>query len=803
MKESNKEDVVKEEDLFSLKDFLLLCLSQWKWFLLSLIFFVGIGIAMIVRTQPVYNRMMEILVKDQEAGGGVGDVTNAFSTLGLVASNTNVNNELISLTSPSLMFDVVARLDLQMNYNLKKGLHPVTLYGTNNPIIVELPDLDKERSVSFRVVISPDNTYEISRIKEFTPQGEVKHDQVLTGKLDGAGVKSPFGRIVVKHNDSYIVGAQSDGDDLTIDVFRQGLQSTVERYAKLLKGDLTDSDADVIKLSIDDVSKEQGDAILETVVAVYNERWMEDKNKMAVATSKFISERLVVIEKELGNVDSEISDFKSSMGVPDVEIAAKGHVEQGMEISKEVIKAEATLAMTTYLRDYMMDPANRYSIIPMNTGTENPVLEEEIAAYDQLLLKRNALIENSSEDHPYVKDVNQQLAGKRNAILQSINTNIQNLKNSIKSIESAKSQNRQDLQNVPKQAKMLLSAERQQEVMQELYLYLLEKREETELSQTFTADNTRIITPPYGELDPIAPKKKLILIIAFFLGLAVPAGALYLAEAANTKIRSKKDLENLSVPFAGEIPFAGKRKRIRKLLQTKKRKQKEIDRPKVVVAEGKRDIPNEAFRVVRSNIDFMLPKDRSTVLALTSFNPGSGKSFVAFNLGASFCLKGRKVLIIDGDLRHGSISGYVDSPRKGLTSYLTGSTDDWHSLVKSAREFPEMDVMPIGHKPPNPAELLENGRLATLLEEARKEYDVVLVDCPPVNIVVDTQIENQYVDRTLFVVRAGLLEKSALKDISKIVSEDKLKNVTLLLNGTLTEFSSYHTYGNYEAIDKM
>ena len=802
MKESNKEDIVREEDLFSLKDFLLLCLSQWKWFLLSLIFFVGIGVVKIVRTQPVYNRMMEILVKDQEAGGGVADISNAFSQLGLVSSKTDVNNELISLTSPSLMYDVVQRLDLQMNYNLKRGFHPNTLYGTNNPIKVEFPDLNTERSISFRITLNPDGTYELSRFREVTPEGVVKHDVEISGKLDSPGVKTPFGKIVVRHNDSYVVGSASDGEEMKIDIFHQGLQSAVEKYVKLLNGDLTDSDADVIKLSINDVSKERGDDILRTVVDVYNERWMEDKNKVAVATSKFISERLVVIEKELGAVDSEIMDHKSAMGVPDMEMVAKGTVEHGFVISQEAVKAGAALAMTTYLRDYMLDPANRYSIIPMNTGTENPVLEEEIAVYDQLLLKRNALIENSSEENPYVKDLNKQLDGKRNAILQSINSNIQNLTNSIKSIESAQNANHQQLQNAPRQAKSLLSAERQQEVMQELYLFLLQKREETELSQTFTADNTRIITPPYGVQHPIAPKKTLIILLMVLIGFAVPAGALYMLEAANTKIRSKKDLENLSVPFAGEIPFAGKRKRIQKLLQTKKRKQKDIDRPNVVVAEGKRDIPNEAFRVVRSNIDFMLPKDRSSVLALTSFNPGSGKSFVAFNLGASFCLKGRKVLIIDGDLRHGSISGYVGSPRKGLTSYLTGSTDDWHSLVKSAGEFPEMDVMPIGHKPPNPAELLENGRLATLLEEARKDYDVVLLDCPPVNIVVDTQIENQYVDRTLFVVRAGLLEKSALSDISKIVAEDKLKNVTLLLNGTLTEFSSYHTYGNYEAIDK-
>ena len=789
------------EDEFSLKDFLLLCLSRWKWILLSIIFFGAVGYLYVARKEPVYNRMEEILVKDQESGGGIADVNNAFSQLGLVSSNTNVYNELISLTSPSLMYDVVERLDLTVNYNLKRGLHPNTLYGTNNPIHVEFPDLSNKKTVGFRITMQPNGTYTLSRISQFVDGKMVKYDNEISGKI-GDIVGTPVGKVKITHNDSYIVGSQKDGEEMVIDIFKNSLQSAVELYAAKLNGDLTDQDADVIKLSIDDVSVQRADDILNSLITVYNERWIEDKNKMAVATSKFISERLVVIEKELGNVDDEISDYKSEMRMPDIEETAKGFIAQDFMMTQEGLKISTMIAMATYLKDYLMDPKNTYAILPMNSGVENPVLETQIAAYNEVLLKRNNLAENSSDENPLVKDINQELAGMRNAIIQSVNSNIENLTRSLKNIETAQGDTRDVLADAPQKAKTLLSTERQQLVLQELYLFLLQKREENELSQTFTADNIRVITPPYGNQRPISPKKTLILIIALFLGLAIPATAMFIAESANTKIRSKKDLENTRVPFAGEIPFVGKKKRIRKLFQTKKMKQKAIDKPKVVVAEGKRDIPNEAFRVVRSNIDFMLSKDKTDLIAITSFNPGSGKSFVAFNLGASFSLKGKKVLLIDGDLRHGSISTYVNSPGKGITNYLTGDVTDWRTLVKRADGFKDYDVLPIGKRPPNPAELLDNGRIKTLLEEARKEYQIVMIDCPPINIVVDTQIINQYVDRTIFVVRAGLLEKSALKEIEGIIEEDKLRNIAILLNGTTTEFSSYHTYGNYEAIDK-
>lgn len=800
----NQDRIYPEQDIetFSLKNFLLLCLGYWKWFLLSIVFFVGVGLFYLYRKEPIYERYEEILIKDQDAGGGIGDVSNAFSSLGLFSSNTKVYNELIAFTTPAVLFEVVERLDLTMNYTERDGLKKKTLYGSNLPFIVQFPDLPENDNVGFRIRMLPNGNFTIFKIWKMEASGDVKFDDEVKGRLDGPGVKTPIGEVVVKRNDAFVPNQKENYDsEITVDVFRQSPQLAVEKYSKLLSGDLTDQDADVIKLSIEDTSIQRADDILNMVVMVYNERWIEDNNKVSVATSKFINERLAVIERELGEVDNKIADQKSAMKIPDLEEAAKALYQQGIIVNEGIFEVTNKLAMSQYLREYIQNADNAYNVIPMNTGIENPVLEQEISLYNQQLLQRNTLAENSSDENPVVKDMNQKLQGLRSSILRSTDSYISNLKNALATMDQAQAANMGHLSQAPQQAKSLLSVERQQLVMQELYLFLLQKREENELTQTFAADNNRIITPPFGPNKPVGPKRGLIIIVSFLLGIGIPGLSLFLAESSNTKIRSKKDLENLALPFAGEIPQIGRRKKLTRVFKNKKQKQKDIDKPKIVVMEGKRDIPNEAFRVVRSNLDLMIGKGQKAVLALTSFNPGSGKSFVAYNLGLSFALKGKKVLLIDGDLRHGSLSNYVDSPRKGLSTYLSGESADWQKLVVESKENPNLYILPIGHKPPNPAELLESNRLEDLIRLAETDYDVVLIDCPPVNIVVDTQIINQYVSRTLFVVRAGLLDRKALKEIVQLDNDKKLKNIAVLLNGTTSEFSSYHTYGNYEAID--
>lgn len=792
----------EQEEVFSLKDFFAQCAAKWQMFVVSVLVLCSLGVLYILRQQPVYMREMAVLIKDQDGGASAADISSAFSSMGLVASNTNVNNELISLTSPAVMYEVIARLGLDVSYLKPGAFHGTTLYGTTLPYNVKFLDLEEQQSAGFQMDVMPNGDLQLSKFYMSTPDGNQKFDKEMLVKASFQPVKTPVGKVMISPNGSYIP-SKGAKKEYRILVDRSGMQSSVEAYSNRLKGDLADKDAEVINLSIRDVSTQRAVDILNNVVEVYNENWVHDKNKIAVATSSFIDDRLRIIESELGNVDSDISRYKSEHLVPDLSAAAKLNLEQSAEMSNNILQATNQMQMALYLRDYINNPSNAQSVIPVNTGIGSPALETQINTYNNVLLNRNTLMQSTSASNPLVQDYDTQLRGLRESISRGINAQVGALKTSLRNMQGAKGQADGNLASGPTQAKYLLSVERQQKVKESLYLYLLQKREENELTQTFTAYNTRIITPPTGSLRPVAPKKSMILGVTFLLGLCIPGVLIYISEATNMKVRNRKDLDNMEVPFAGEIPFIGKRARfefLSKLLKRKKEKKPgELETVLEVVKDGSRDAISESFRIIRGNIDFMADKSKkSNVIMITSFNPGSGKSFISYNLSASFALKDKKVLVIDGDLRHGSFSQFVGMPSKGLSNYLTGATDDYRSLIVPVPGHKNMYVMPIGHRPPNPAELLENGRMEELMGKLREDYDYVVIDCPPTNVVVDTNIVEQFADRTIFIVRAGLLDRRLVSDIDVLYKEKRFKNMCLILNGTERQYRGYGNsyYGN-------
>lgn len=795
MEQNNLNNTSEEkENGFSLTDFLKACASKWRWFLVSVVVFTTLGVLYVIRQQPQYNRSIQVLIKDQDGGGGVADIASSFSSLGLVSTNTNVYNELISLLSPAVMTEVVQRLGLDVNYTEIKLPHGVTLYGSNLPFVITIPDLPSTESGAFRMDLNPDGSARLYKFVKFDADGKTKYDREVKIPAGAVKAKTPIGTIHFSPNQRFAGPGYTE--PITIGIVRKSFLPTVEEYTSKLKGDLADKDADVLDLSIRDASVERADDILNTVLDVYTSKWINDKNRMSVATSEFIDERLKLIEQELGSVDSDIMKYKSQTLVPDLEEAARLNMQSTHEMQEEILTCSSRLAMARYVYDYARNPANRHSVIPVNTGVASNQLEVQITNYNTLLLNRNTVAESTSPSNPIVQDYDQQLSGMRAAIERALNTEVVAIEGRLRGLESAEGAIKGKLASAPNQAKYLLSVERQQKVKEQLYLFLLQKREENELTQTFTADNTRVITPPYGSTRPVAPKKSMIVGIAFLLGLILPAGAVYAIESTNTRVRSRKDLERMTTPFIGEIPYVGKKKNFAWLRNIGgKKSDKKLETVPVRVKSGSRDLINESFRIVRGNIDFMSKGDSAHVIMVTSFNPGSGKSFVTFNLASSFAIKGKRVLIIDCDLRHGSSSQYVGMPSKGITSYLTGNADEWNKLVVADPEEPNLFVLPIGHRPPNPAELLDSERMKNLVDEVRLQYDYVFLDCPPVDIVVDTQILGPLVDRTIFIVRAGLLEKSAIKEIDELYKSYRFKQMSILLNGTEQSMSRYGSDG--------
>ena len=759
----------QQDDFLRIQDLLYLCLARWKWFVLSLMVTIGVATVYLLRTPAVYTRTASVLIKEDSKGKSVSSDLESFSEFGLFQSGTNVNNELITFQSPALMTEVVKRLRLDMNYFVPGKFHRQVAYGLTLPVDVTINDLPENESAGFTLKIQPDGTLYLS---DFIRNGTDLDEKDVKGSLLDS-ITTPLGKIIIHTTPNYV-----KGEAYTLYVGKSSLYNAVNSCSSNLSVSLNSEKASVIDLSFKDNSTQRAEDVLSMLISVYNENWVKDKNQIAVSTSMFINERLGVIERELGNVDEDISSYKSEHLLPDVQAASSMYMAQSSEANAQILSLNNQLYMTRYIRNYLANDANRTQLLPANSGIESANIESQIAEYNKQLLQRNSLVANSSTENPLVVDMDQALASMRGAIIRSIDNQIVTLNSQIKSLRQTEQQTTSRIAANPTQAKYLLSVERQQKVKEALYLFLLQKREENELSQAFTAYNTRIVTPPHGSMLPTSPVHKNIFMVAFALGLLIPIVIIFMRENMNTRVRGRKDLENLTIPFIGEIPLFTRKKK--GILGKKPQEVKAV-----IVKEGNRDIINEAFRVLRTNLEFMTGKDKtSNVIIMTSFNPGSGKSFLTMNIAVSLAIKGKKVLVIDGDLRHASASSYIDSPDKGLSDYLGGRIDNLDEIIVPDPKHKSMDILPVGTIPPNPTELLFDERLKQTIDTVREQYDYVLIDCPPVELVADTQIIEKLADRTIFVVRAGLLERSMLSELEKIYDEKKYKNMSLILNGT-------------------
>ena len=755
------------DDFIRIQDLFYLCVNKWYWFAISLAVSIGIAVIYLLTTPPLYTRSASLLVKEDSKGNSLGDAAGLMGDFDLFQSNTNVNNEIQSLQSPAVMLDVVKRLHLDVSYHTDGGFYKKVLYGGDCPYTVSFSDLQDNESASF--TINPGQDGQVL-LTDFSRGGEDLEGEVTAALNDT--VDAPVGKLVLT------AASDSAAYEAPIYVSRAGYQKTTENYASSLSVTLSDEKSTVINLSFKDVCVQRAEDVLNTVIAVYNENWIKDKNQIAVSTSAFISDRLGVIERELGNVDENISSYKSEHLLPDVQAAASMYMEQSSETNAQILALNTQLSMARYIRNYLTNSTSKNQLLPANSGIESPGIEQQISNYNTAQLRRNDLVANSSERNPLVIDMDQSLENMRHAIVTSIDNHITTLNTQIRSLQLSEQQTTERIAANPSQGKYLLSVERQQKVKEALYLFLLQKREENELSQAFTAYNTRVITPPSGSMIPTAPVKKNIALVAIALGFLIPVVIIFIRENMNTKVRGRKDLETLSVPFVGEIPLA----------ESGKKKKTAHTAKEILIRQGKRDIVNEAFRVLRTNLEFILDakeeKDRASVTLVTSFNPGSGKTFLTMNTAATFAMKGKRVLVVDGDLRHGSASAYVASPKKGLSDYLGKRENHVEDLMVEKEGYAGLYVLPVGTIPPNPTELLAEPRLAELIEKMRSRFDYILIDCPPVDIVADTQIIGKLADRTVFVVRAGLLERDMLPELQRNYDEKRFKNMALVLNGT-------------------
>ncbi len=780
----NRPEAQQEDNNLSLKDIWALCVNHWKWFAISLAVCLLAATYYVIKTVPVYTRSASVLIKEDRKSGSVSsDISAAFSDLGFGQTRVNVNNEIINFLSPDLMQQVVRNLHLDVDYKVQGLRYKYTVYGSSLPVQVEFLDLGRNESAGLNLELK-DSTACI--LSDFTLRG----DRIKGKKLPAAygdTTETPLGRILVTPS-QYADQAEWDRP---IMIYRSGFQSTTRRYRSRLSATLSDKNSTVINLGFKDVNIQRAEDVLRMVINVYNENWIKDKNQITTSTNEFIADRLRVIEQELGSVDKTITSYQSEHRIPDYKAAASMDMQLSAEASKHLMELNNQLSIARFLQSDIAGAAPG-TLLPANVGINDPSTQGQINQYNTTMLQRNRLVESSSEENLLVKDLDQQLSSLRSSILTSLDNYIKSIGIQIRSSQQAQRSSQARVSDIPLQAGRMLSDERQQKVKEALYLYLLQKREENELSQAFTAYNTRVVTSPSGSNAPIAPNKKMIYLVALLLGLAIPFAWFYLKEVLNTTVRGRKDLENMSAPFLGELPSTYQKKNMFDRIKI-------TDNPedrKIVVMPHSRNVINEAFRVVRTNLEFMRGKDTgSKVLMVTSFNVGSGKTFVSSNLATSLAIKGKRVIILDLDLRKRSLSALAGQPKRGISDYLNGHTDDWASLVVHQVGGNALDVLPVGTMPPNPAELLAEPRLAALLNELRESYDYIFLDCPPIEIVTDADLIAPLADITLFVVRAGLLERSMLPQIEKYYTSKKYNNMALLLNGTESAGRYGYKYG--------
>ena len=576
-----------------------------------------------------------------------------------------------------------------------------------------------------------------------------------------------------------------------------------KRAAQSLQGALSvsldDEQSTIINLKYQDVSPERAEKVLNTIIQVYNDRWINDKRLMANSTARFIDDRLLLIDKELSHVDDSISTFKARHEITNLEQASGLYLQQQTESEAEILKLSNQMHMAQYILDILNDSKSRYKLLPVHTGLASGEAGEQIAQYNALLLKLKNSLEGTSTQNPIIIRQEDQLKEIRQNIIASVSNYIKTLQIQIGTMEGYNADVKEKVVSSPEQAKRLLAVERDQKVKESLYLYLLQKKEENEISMTYTPVPTQIIDMPHGASYPTFPNKKNIVLAALLIGLLLPAAVLFVKESLNTSVRSKIDIESRTqIPIVGEIPYYGEEKNRKKLRNLFESKKKRYEPTPLVVQHDCQDHINEAFRILRSSLEFMSDtRQHKNVYLVTSMFPGSGKTFISMNLALTLAIKHRHVLFIDGDLRRATATRTFGNTQTGLADYLGEKVESIDQLIYRHGEYPSLNILPVGTTPPNPTELLSSPRMRQLIEEMRPKYDFIIIDCPMTETLADASILGHHVDRTLYIVRAGIFQCNQVSLLDSYVESGKYKNLSIVLNAVKPLGQYGYKYGYY------
>ena len=779
-------DNVNEIQAFSFQDMVEMVLKKWYWFVISVALFLGIGVLYIMKSSPVYQRNATIMVKDSRKGSGANEMA-AFSEIAGLSTRRNVDNELFVLQARRLMVEVVERLGLTTSYSTRSGLRTVDLYR-RSPIEVTFVNDSGTENCAFKVDLFEDKVFihDFARQRPADAPEEDTDDFEVTAPYDTA-IMTPSGEIVITRSlymDEKYIGK-------TIAVTKNTKEIVATRYRTAMKSSVANKMSSIINISLNDIVAKRAEDVINTLIDVYNEDAVNDKQQVAEATADFIDVRLAIISKELGAVDSDIKTFKTRNSMVDIQAETETNLTVSTKLRSDVLSVESQLEMSKFIKEYLNDPQKEFSLVPA-TGFGNSAnatsLAKHIADYNDLLLRREKLMQNGSVNNPVIQQLNSNRVAMKNAILASLDSNIAQLDIQLKNLRREKGKTDARISSVPLQEQEYLTIARQQRIKEELYLYLLNKREENAISLAITENTARIIDSAFGPNRPIAPRKSFVMLVMLILGCAVPFAILYMREILDTTVRSRQDMEKYTkVPYLGDIPvFSGKK-----------------SARGVAVRENGRDNISEAFRILRTNMGFMNTSGDQKVFLITSSNEHAGKTFVSTNLAMTYAFSGNKVLLIDLDLRRRTLSKHLGQRNNpiGISKYMSDHSVKVTDIISKSDLHENFDCIYAGLQPPNPAEQLLSNRLDELIAECRELYDYIIIDSVPALVIADALIASRIADLSIYVVREGLLDRRQLPDIDNLYRYNKLRNMCIILNGASERNHRYGYSYTYTSTD--
>lgn len=759
---------------------------HWKWFVLSLIICMGSAMIYLRYKTPVYQAYAKLLIKDDDSrgrGGKSGVLTT--SNLGIMSNSTGIDNEMEILSSLSIAQQAVRDLKLYVNYSLEGKVKDHLIYNSE-PISV---DLDPSHLEKLNYPIS----LEINRKgSSYTVTGEYLNPKTGVKNSIEKTITSFPTRIDTKTG---IITLQSNGDrgllpeGRALKVTILSPKSVAAKYAGSLSVSQTSKTTTIAELVLKDESPQRAVDYLRQLAICYNRQANEDKNEIAVRTEEFINGRLEKINAELGSTEGSLEEYKKRNNMVELKMNAAQAVQNQDVYSQKLAEANTQMALLNSISEYMNDPSNKYQTLPSNVGLSDASATSLIDKYNDIVITRNRLLRSASESSPTVTPLTAQLDDLTSSIQRAMIQARKSMEIERNNIANMYGRYASQTNATPEQERILTQIGRQQDVKSGLYLMLLQKREENSISLAATADKGKLIDDPQY-MGKVSPKNSMIMLIALIMGLAIPAGIIFVINFMRYKIEGHDDVAKLtSLPIIADVAIAS---------ETAKTK------ADIVVHENQNNQMEEVFRSLRTNLQFVMAENEKVIL-FTSSTSGEGKTFTAANLAVSFALLDKKVVLVGLDIRKPRLAELfeINDHQHGITNLLTQSdptaADVKKQILKSGISN-NLDILMAGPIPPNPAELVARKSLDQVIDILKETYDYVLIDSAPVGLVTDTLQIGRVANATVFLCRADYTPKEAFGYINDLAKEKKLPNMCVVINGidmSKKKYGYYYGYGRY------